>query len=84
MNAKEMFEELGFTLAIHKNKGMKYTKIENKVLSKHKTIVFKNDTRECTAWETQDVNGYMVNLARFINSKEHKAVIKQLEELGWL
>lgn len=81
MSAKEMFEELGFKYEYHENKSINaedtitYHKdnlhIQFNLISK--CIIVQNDTSPMF---------YGVGIF-FINNKLHKAINKQVEELGW-
>ncbi len=81
MNAQEMFEELGYTKKEDNNLILSYNKTQGSYrlncLVEMEIFFHKLD---CTFTKRQynDVkHGYL-------NVKEHKAINKQMEELGWI
>ena len=75
MTAREMFEELGFKMWMSNNNVIAYRR--NISLTCSKTITFDLDRKL--------VFSYNSDLEQVgINAKTHKAIQKQMEELGWI
>ena len=80
MNAKEMFEYEGYELFERNKKHLIYVHTESSI-----TIMFYFDFKQYVIGEQKDIlenhqKGDLVAVA----IEDHKAINKQLEELGWL
>ena len=74
MNAKEMFEELGYTLEVNNKKKLRYRNFENDNLSLIE--IYKKDK---VVWFGNADIHYEIE----ITFEEFEALQKQIEELGW-
>ncbi len=80
MSAKEMFEELDFTLIKNNEMILEYENPYNE------TIYFDKNEKYYSSYCRNNEHDFDVyaDEAIIINMKLHKAINKQIEELGWL
>jgi len=78
MNAKKMFEEIGYVERQYKDMII-YQKMETE--KEIKQIGFSNRYKEYIAEHNND--SIIKNTAMLIDVKTHKAITKKISELGW-
>jgi hypothetical protein len=82
MTAKEMFEKLGFSKTIFPNGTIQYEKVKKDKMSRVR--FYLEDKVYSTYYTELSENGVEIRqMTRLINTKTHKAINKQIEELGW-
>ena len=82
MTAKEMFEKLGYSKTTFSNGTIQYEKVKKDITSR---VRFYLEDKVYSAYYTElSENGVEIRqMTRLINIKLHKAINKQIEELGW-
>ena len=82
LTAREMFEELGYSKTIFPNGTIQYEKVKKEKTSR---VRFYLEDKVYSAYYTDlSENGVEIRqMTRLINAKLHKAINKQVEELGW-